>query len=190
MIQFIKNNKFVICLVMGFVALALAITHLSDTYNTYDNYSSVVDEFDNYCFQLLIDMVKDVMLIIASIVFIIMGYKNNLDKSLITLALIAYCALDLLDLVVTFRNDNYSTSPFVYAALDIMILVFCILSITNRRYFLTMLIVLMIDMSFNLLSTFNGSTRGLSALLIEVLILGSIYFYSNNSYNNDNNYYN
>ncbi|MCR5706630.1 MAG: hypothetical protein K6G48_07535 [Acholeplasmatales bacterium] len=190
MIQFIKNNKYIISIVLGFVAVALSLSYLVNAYDAFDTYSDYEYADSETKFQLLFNIFKGCAVVVASLLFIILGYRRIMDKGLIIAALVCYGLLDILDLIVEIRNSTFDYTCILSIAIDVLILVIGILALTDRKYFFTIFIVFLIDMAFNLLETFTGSTIGFALLILGAMLIGAIYLYNQEDNSSDYNYYN
>jgi hypothetical protein len=79
---------------------------------------------------------------------------------------------------------------FYYILIDVALMIFMIMSLTNKRYFLTTLVILLVEAATSLLGTFRGDSVEFSKLILDFMLLFSIYFYGNNEQvNSDYNYY-
>ena len=192
MLEKIKNNKYMIFLVAGIVAVALAIYGFSSSLNYYYNYIDNEYVTNTYKIQLLIDVIKNALIIIAIIPFIVIGRNRIMIKSALIISIVVYYFADTFDIIYDFIDGKDYSSLFL-AALNVIIVIFAIISLTSKNYLFVTLVLLLIDAAFNLLSVFNGSVMGFTQFILCLLLISGIYFHnleSSFNTNNDTYYYN
>jgi hypothetical protein len=192
MLEKIKNNKYMIFLVAGIVAVALAIYGFSTSLNFYYNYIDNEYVTNSYKIQLLIDVIKNALIIIAIIPFIVIGRNRIMIKSALIISIVVYYFADTFDIIYDFIDGKDYSSLFL-AALNVIIVIFAIISLTSKNYLFVTLVLLLIDAAFNLLSVFNGSVMGFAQFILCLLLISGIYFHNLESgfnTNNDTYYYN
>ena len=192
MLEKIKNNKYMIFLVAGIVAAALALYAFSSSLNFYYNYLDNEFISNSYKIDLLIDVIKNAFIILSIIPFIIIGRNKMMIKSALIISIIIYYFADTFDIIYDFvENKDYSS--LFFSLLNVIIVIFAIISLTNKNYLFLTLVLLLIDSAFNLLSIFNGSAIAFAQFILCLLLIGGIYFYnieSNLNIKNDTYYYN
>ena len=103
-------------------------------------------------------------------------------------SIIIYYAADTFDIVYDFiEYKNYSS--MFYVVLNVIIMIFAVMALSNNKYLFFTLVLLLIDTAFNLLSVFNGSAMGFAQFILCLLLMAGIYFYNTESVDNTN-YYN
>ena len=188
MLEKIRQNKYIIFLVAGIVALALAIYGFSSSLNTYYDYIDNEYVSKSYKNQLLVDAIRNGLIIIAIIPFVIVWRNSKITKQALMASIIIYYAADTFDIVYDFiEYKNYSS--MFYVVLNVIIMIFAVMALSNNKYLFFTLVLLLIDTAFNLLSVFNGSAMGFAQFILCLLLMAGIYFYNTESVDNTN-YYN
>ena len=184
MLNWLKRNYFIVLLVASIVALSLTIVPIYNLIDLISNSSS-----DEYKTSLWMSLVYYVGLGLAEVVFIIIASRRSLDKKFIILAILLYFVSDIaVSVYRLIANQSYTA---IYSiAINAALIIFMILSLSDRRYFFTTLIILLIDAAPALLGTFSGSEIDFSALLLDFMLLSAIYFFgASDQSNTDYNYY-
>ena len=189
MLETIKRNRYTIFYVASIVAIFLLIPSISGQIENIREYNERYKEGITYYGELrnecAVTIAEYLCFILADACLLVIGRKRSIDKSHIVLAIILYYAADsawhLYHLIV---NDNYS---YAYSIVfNVIIVIFTIVSLSDKRYLPAALIILLIDAAFALVSTFNGSAVSFSTLiLIALLMLGIYLFSSDDNYTNE-----
>ena len=185
--NFIKNNKYVLSLVLGIVAVALLIPSITGTIDgiqTYKNYEVET----KYLTKLYFTLAEYICIFFAEILFIAIGVRKTLESHLVIGASVLYyasiSASAIYSIVV---EDSYST--IFYLAIEVLCLVTTILAITKPRYLFTAIVLIIVDAAFNLSKTFAGSTLAFSELLLSILLIFALYFACKKAYEVDYDQY-
>ncbi len=182
MLDFVRRNKFILFVILGIISFSLIVPSLITLIDSLDNASG------DYKTYLLIRITEYACFMLTAVVFIIQGSKKYLDKTLISCGIILYYASDTAELLYNFiKYDSYSS--VFYIVLNVVIIIVSIMALTNAKYFFTAAIILLIDCAFSLVQTFNGSAVGFASLMLSLMIIAAIYFYSSSS-NYGDEYYN
>ena len=182
--NWLKRNLYTVLLVAAVVALSLILVPLYTSIN-----SIRYTESDAATTIIWLNIVNYGCIALAELSFIILGVRRNLEKPYLIFAIILFfvssIALNVYRLV--WYEDYVS---IYYIVIDVAVMIFMILSLSNRSYFLTTLIILLVDASTSLLGTFTGSSIEFSKLIFDFMLLISVYFYSNyEQLNSDYNNY-
>ena len=182
MLNWLKRNLYLVYFVAAFVALSLVIVPIYNTVNALGNTDS-----SDYQMLLWMNLSNYVCIAIAEIIFIVLASRRDLDKTLLMCAIILFFASDVL--VDVYRIIEYQEySSIYYILIDVALIIFMIMSLSNRRYFLSTVIILLMRAATSLLGTFTGSSIELSKLILDFMLLFAIYFYGN--YNQIDDSYN
>ena len=187
MLEKIKNNKYMIFLVAGIVAVALAIYAFSSSLNIYYDYLDNEYIPSSMKTDQLIEVIKNALIILAIIPFIIIGRYKMMIKSALIFSILVYYLADSFSIIYKFIDDKDYSSLF-YVLLNVVIIVFAIISLTNRSYLFVTLVLLLIDTAFNLLDVFRGSEIGFAQFILCLLLMAGIYFHNTES-KTEINYY-
>lgn len=174
MLNWLRKNFLVVLLVTSCVALSLIVVPFYNSVDTIMNFPD--DVTDSYRTYMIINMFGYLCLAVSEIIFIVMSSRKGLDKKYIILALVIFFLADIsLPIYRLIVNQAYSS---IYTIIiKLLVIVFMILSLSDRRFFLVTLIVLLIDAAPTLLGVFVGSQVDFSKLLLDFMLLFSIYFY-------------
>ena len=61
--------------------------------------------------------------------------------------------------------------------ISVLCIVTVVLALTNPRYMISAIILLLIDSAFNLSYTFIGSTSGFSSLILTIMLIFTVVLY-------------
>jgi len=87
--DFIKKNKYILCIILGVVAMALMIPNIARMFKQFQYYSENGVEIP---MALIFLLVEYICIFIAELVFALIGYRRSMDKSLIITSVILYYA--------------------------------------------------------------------------------------------------
>ena len=182
--NWLKRNFFVVLIVAAIVSLSLVLVPIYNAIDALDTAGS-----EQYQRLLWMNIANYTCIAAAEVMFIIIASKRSLDKTLIMVAILLFFVSDIA--ITVYRMIEYKEYVGCYYILiDVALMIFMIMSLTNKRYFLTTLVILLVEAATSLLGTFNGSSIEFSKLILDFMLLFSIYFYSNNEQvNSDYNYY-
>ena len=181
--NFISKNRYVLFVILGVVSMALMISNITKLINDFQYY---IENGIELTTRMIFLLVEYICIFFAELVFVIIGYRRQMDKYLILTSVILYYASTGAMYVyeVFFRNDF---SYILNLAISVLCIVTVFISLTNPRYFLSSLILLLIDSAFCLSNTFAGSTVGLSTLILTILLIFSVVLYNDRRVD-DNDY--
>ena len=186
MLEKINQNKYTLFLVLGIISIGLFIPSLINLFGSFENLSIMSN---NYKLLFYSQILRLILFSFASLFFVLIARYKRLDKSLITMSIIFYYVADIAENFLEYiAYKNYSS--FYNIILGVLILVFTIFALTNSKFLFWALILLGIDMAFSLVETFQGSSSAFGALMLQGMLLGSIYFYNKSSILDDTYYYN
>ena len=173
--DFIKKNKYILCIILGVVAMALIIPNITRTIKEFQYYNNHDLEIP---MALIFLLVEYICIFIAELVFVLIGYRRSMDKSLvITSVILYYASTGAYYIYEAFVLDDFS---YVFnVIISVLCVVTIILALTNPRYMISAIILLLIDSAFNLSSTFTGSTAGFSTLILTVMLIFTVVLYKN-----------
>ena len=172
--NWLKRNYYVVLLVASLVALSLIIVPV---YNAID---ALMDGASgDYRTSLWMNLITDTCIAVAEVLFVILASRRYLDRTLIVLAIALFFVSDIvLSCYRVFQYQDYS--HVYYILIDVAIICLMVMSLTNRRYLLATLVVILMEAATSLLGTFNGSNIEFSKLILDFMLLSAIYFYSTN----------
>ena len=164
--------------------MALMIPNITRLINTFQNYGEAgINLPKEYIFLL----VEYICIFLAELLFIVIAYRRSMDKYIILTSVILYYASTSAYYVnEVFFNNNYS--GIFSLAVSLLCIVTIFISLTNPRYVLSAVILLLVDAAFDLSDTFTGSTVGFSELILSVLLIFTVILYSGTLVNENNEY--
>lgn len=183
MLEKISQNKYTICTVLAFVALALGISATLQQLNLYIDIRNGYES--DYAFTYLVSTIKYGVITTSTVFLIAIAIKRTLDKNMIAASLSFYTLGDLADIAKYIQKGTFDYTDVIWVGINIIILILGILALSNRRYLLTAITFLAIDIAFNLVDVFIGSVMGLSIVIIATTLSFCIYFCNKE----ENNYY-
>ena len=169
--SFIKNNKYILAIVLGIVSVALLIPSITDVI---DIMRARIEYGVEVPARYYFDLVKYICIFFAEIIFIIIGVRRTLEKYLIAGAAILYYASMSATIIYGIAVDGDYSSIF-NLLIEVLCLVATILAITRPQYLFGAIVVILIDLAFNLSKTFGGSTLGFSVLILDILLIFALY---------------
>ena len=168
---FIKNNKYVLAIVLGIIAVALVIPSISSTIDYIRIYLQAGEEVQ---LRLYFKLIEYICIFFAELIFIIIGVRRSLDKYLVaSSAILYYTSLSANILYNIIVNSEYSA--IFNLLIEVLCLVLTILAITRPRYLFGAIVLILVDAAFSLSNTFAGSTLGFSTLILGVLLIFALY---------------
>ncbi len=173
--NWLKRNYYVVILVASLVALSLIIVPV---YNTID---ALMDGTTaEYRTLLWMNLLTYTCIAVAEVLFVILASRRYLDKLIIMLAILLFFISDIV--FSMYRIFEFKEFSHVYYILiDVAIICLMVMSLTNRRYLLATLVVILMEAATSLLGTFNGSGIEFSKLILDFVLMSAIYFYSTNA---------
>lgn len=185
--NYIKNNKYILSLVLGIVAVALiipSITGAIDAIQTIKDYEVET----KYLFKLYFTLAQYICIFLAEIIFIIIGVRKTLESHLlIGASILYYASISTAFIYNIFVYKEYSN--IFSLIIEILCLVTTILAITKPRYLFSAIVLIIVDAAFNLSKTFAGSTLAFSELILSVLLIFGLYFSCKKAYEVDYDQY-
>lgn len=181
---FIKTNKYLICLIMAIVGAALILPTISDYIDLFTNENISKEVRVHYGTILL----SSVAIFLCHIIFVIIGRSRNIQKNTLMCAIILYYSSEIIR--IGYDIFEYDSNDYFSIIIDALLMIITIMALYNPRFVLSAVVILLIDAAFNLSATFAGSTKALSELLLNVLLIGGIYFALNNDYSSQSYNYN
>ena len=152
---FIRKNKYILALVLGIVSMALIIPNITGAIKSIKYFAEIGEDIT---LQLLL-LIENICIFASELIFVIIGVRRMMDKVLFLTALILYFASSGVYYVYEiFFQGEYSL------IFNLMITILCIVavfvSLSNRRYVLSSIILLLID---SLVYSYWTSNGGVSA---------------------------
>ena len=171
--DFIKKNKYILCIILGVVAMALMIPNITRMFKQFQYYSQNGLEMPTASIFLLVEYI---CIFIAELVFVLIGYRRSMDKTLIITSVILYYA----STGAYYVYEAFVENDFSYVfnlIISVLCIVTVVLALTNPRYMISAIILLLIDSAFNLSYTFIGSTSGFSSLILTIMLIFTVVLY-------------
>ena len=177
--SFIKRNLYLIFLIAGIVAFSLVF---SPFYTILSNLNG--NEITTYEVFMIVQLSS---IVISAIVFIVMGARREMSKLLLITTIVIYFAASFaLNIIQIVESQQYNL--ILNMAVDVLAIVFMVFALTNKKYFLAAFIIILVDSARLLLGVFGSSATSFAGLIINTLLIASIYFYDDNVYQS-NEYY-
>lgn len=172
---FIRKNKYILAVVLGIVSMALMIPNITGTITSIKYFAEMGEDITLH----LLLLIEYICIFASELIFVIIGVRRMMDKVLFLTALILYFASSgVYYIYEIFLQGEYSL------IFNLMMTILCIVavfvSLTNRRYVISSIILLLIEAAFALSATFTGSTMSLSSLILIVLLLFFVLLYNSN----------
>lgn len=182
--EFIKKNKYLLCIILGIVSMALIISNTSSIYRTIQSFKEYGSEIPVHLIFLIINYI---CIFLAELIFVVIGYRKQMDKNLIMLSVVLYYASEVAYYVYQiFLGEDYS---FIFSLIvSVLCIITVILALTNPRFLFSGIILLLIDSAFNLSTTFAGSTVGFSTLLLDMILIFTLILFNKNQDNDEGEY--
>ena len=173
---FIRKNKYILAMILGIVSMALMFPSIT---NMIKNMKDTAASGYDISVQIVLVLIEYICIFLSELIFIIIGARRMMDKILFLCALILYYASEIAIYgYQAFGQGNYSS---IY---NILISILCIVavfvSLVNRRFVISSVVLFLIDAAFALSGTFTGSTVSLSSLILIVLLTFFVLLYNSN----------